>query len=550
MKRLLFIISLLLNCLFSLWAQIPENSYWEDGENFLQVSYRADTIDFFGGSGHDGGFDIHLLPGDRPNRYVDVGYPDNAADSIVLLKMSEGDSTRNVLVFYSNGRPNDVLKQYFPESNEDWAPGLKQILERQLHQQFEGIYANHKMGISCRFTPGMILWSEGGLRYDTLHYVLNYEFDTPCLSITLSNGKTWWVNPTITGINIYNTTYWEEVDGYTQGDTLLFPLEKIWSTTEHQGRWPYTSSEVLTSGRIDFYPNEVLRLMRNEIYARHGYHFADTALQQFFYNQVWYQEAPDNSLVRLTPLEAFNVKFIQSLEHREKRYSTPIDEGIAIKQRPMASSTKEYAWTGTLDGNIPIDIRLEIRNDHVAAGYIRYLNKPSASAILLGGRDDMRDSKHKPIISLSELLENGEVGAFIDIHLLSDGKANGVWHKYGTGEKYSFILNKPYSSNASNALAPVRPDEKILNYQKLDREINIVLDDNGFAQYELIGWDYDIDGIAPVKNGQFRIVNPECNTSVQVYIFQNFVQLQPLSYPQVWLEGMCPFFGSVYIRQR
>lgn len=552
MKRLLLLASALLSGALSLWAQIPENSYWEDGENFLQVSYRADTIDFFGGSGHDGGFDIHLLPGDRPNRYVDVGYPDNAADSIVLLKMSEGDSTRNVLVFYSNGRPNYVLKQYFPESNEDWAPGLKQILERQLHQLFEGIYVNHKMGISCRFTPGMILWSQGGLHYDTLYYTFNYEFDAPCHAITLSNGQMWWIKTTIHGIDIYNVHYWEDYDGYTPGDTLLFSLEKTWSTTEHQGRWAFTSSEVLTPGRIFFYPNEVLRLMRNEIYARHGYHFADTSLQQFFYNKVWYQEENDNRHIQLTPLEAFNVALIQTFEQQSGRHTLPVDEGLAPHPIPTAATTREYAWKGLLDNRIPIDLRLEIRDDHIAAGYIQYLKGDKKVPVLLLGNDSSLDRDRKPFTYVSEHFSDGTVGADWNIYLNPDGTASGICKGYGTEEKQTFILDKsyPYPTNAERALAPAEPSENVLRYYKTDHEIIInTSDTSGLVHFELLNFsDYDIDDIASINNGQFRFVIPECGTSVQIDLFRHFIRLNSISYPKVWMEE-CPYIGGVYIRK-
>lgn len=553
MKRLLLFASALLAGTLSLKAQISDNSFWEDGENFLKVTYRADTIDFFGGSAYDGGFEYHLKADERPNRFVDVGYPGNAADSVVLQKMYEDNGPCDVLVFYYGGQPSYVLKQYFPESDEEWAPGLKQILERQLHQLFEGIYVNHEMGISCRFTPGKILWSQGGLSHDTLYYTFNYEFDTPCRAITLSNGQMWWIETTIHGIDIYNVHYWEEYDGYTPGDTLLFQLEKTWSTTEHQGRWAFTSSEVLTPGRIYFYPNEVLRLIRNEIYARHGYHFSDTSLQQFFYNKVWYQEESDNRHVKLTPLEAFNVALIQTFEQQIGRHTLHVDEGLASYPIPTAGSTREYAWKGLLNNRIPIDLRLEIRDDHIAAGYIQYLKGGKKAPVLLLGSDSYRDRYRKPFTYVSEHFSDGTVGADWNIYLNPDGTASGIRKGHGTEEKLTFILDKPYPypSNAERALEPVTPAENFLKYYKTDHEIIInTSDTSSLVHFELLNvGDYDFDGIAPIKNGQFRLVIPECGTSVQVDLFRHFIRLNSISYPKVWMEE-CPFIGGVYIRKR
>jgi hypothetical protein len=66
-----------------------------------------------------------------------------------------------------------------------------------------------------------------------------------------------------------------------------------------------------------------LVLMRNEIYARHGYVFQRTDLQDYFGQQPWY--SPKDSLenwenanrlaeVELTPLERHNVKAILRYE--------------------------------------------------------------------------------------------------------------------------------------------------------------------------------------------------------------------------------------------
>ena len=59
-----------------------------------------------------------------------------------------------------------------------------------------------------------------------------------------------------------------------------------------------------------------LRLMRNEIYARHGYIFNDQNLQGYFSSQPWYRPRGNNSLAEaeLNPIEKRNIETIRSLK--------------------------------------------------------------------------------------------------------------------------------------------------------------------------------------------------------------------------------------------
>jgi hypothetical protein len=57
-----------------------------------------------------------------------------------------------------------------------------------------------------------------------------------------------------------------------------------------------------------------LRLMRNEVYARHGYVFKDLALQNYFLSQLWYK--PDNTfdMKKLSRYEFLFVSYLKKLE--------------------------------------------------------------------------------------------------------------------------------------------------------------------------------------------------------------------------------------------
>ena len=75
------------------------------------------------------------------------------------------------------------------------------------------------------------------------------------------------------------------------------------------GRWPWTSSRLIRPAELGPLSLGELELMRNEIYARHGYVFNDQNLQNYFSSQPWYRPKGDNNsaIAELTPVERQNI---------------------------------------------------------------------------------------------------------------------------------------------------------------------------------------------------------------------------------------------------
>ncbi len=61
---------------------------------------------------------------------------------------------------------------------------------------------------------------------------------------------------------------------------------------------------------------EELRILRNAIYAWHGYKFADPELTAYFLRQSWYFPEDDNAKIRLTELQSKNVELLLAYEGR------------------------------------------------------------------------------------------------------------------------------------------------------------------------------------------------------------------------------------------
>ena len=89
------------------------------------------------------------------------------------------------------------------------------------------------------------------------------------------------------------------------------------------GRWPWTSGRLIRPGELFPLSLGELELMRNEIYARHGWIFNRPDLRNYFESQPWYRPKRDladpqasNRRVEaeLTPVERRNLQIIVSRE--------------------------------------------------------------------------------------------------------------------------------------------------------------------------------------------------------------------------------------------
>jgi len=81
-----------------------------------------------------------------------------------------------------------------------------------------------------------------------------------------------------------------------------------------EGLYPQASTRQLTHNDLISMSEWQLKIMRNEIFARHGYIFKTAAMKNYFNQQSWYQPEFHDVLHLLTPIESKNIKFIQRYE--------------------------------------------------------------------------------------------------------------------------------------------------------------------------------------------------------------------------------------------
>ncbi len=83
------------------------------------------------------------------------------------------------------------------------------------------------------------------------------------------------------------------------------------------GEYPFASQRLLTADELKKYSKAELKIMRNEIYARHGYIFiAGREMDQYFRTQSWYQPKYKDVNKMFSDIERKNIQTISAAEKK------------------------------------------------------------------------------------------------------------------------------------------------------------------------------------------------------------------------------------------
>ncbi|MCC5945114.1 MAG: YARHG domain-containing protein [Bernardetiaceae bacterium] len=102
-------------------------------------------------------------------------------------------------------------------------------------------------------------------------------------------------------------------------DMILKPIDRnTWlnycaESFKLVGKYPATSYVELNQALVKNLDKKALTEMRNEIYARHGLVFSDKETQDYFASKDWYKPQYDVVENLLSPIEKFNIEFIEKL---------------------------------------------------------------------------------------------------------------------------------------------------------------------------------------------------------------------------------------------
>ena len=86
------------------------------------------------------------------------------------------------------------------------------------------------------------------------------------------------------------------------------------------GEYPKTSTKLLKEADVENMRPAELRLMRNEIYARHGYSFIIKDMQEHFAKVDWYMPTALDITTKLTDIETKNAALIKRYENYGSKY--------------------------------------------------------------------------------------------------------------------------------------------------------------------------------------------------------------------------------------
>ena len=122
----------------------------------------------------------------------------------------------------------------------------------------------------------------------------------------------WRVMPTVDGleVNVVRDEPFVDHSPRVADGALLRLVQSPYDGVD--GKWAFASVFPLTHQLLRVYPKQALKLMRGEIFARHGDTFTDPETQQYFDAQPWYK--PTGGKITLTDIERFNYDLIKQVE--------------------------------------------------------------------------------------------------------------------------------------------------------------------------------------------------------------------------------------------
>lgn len=157
------------------------------------------------------------------------------------------------------------------------------------------------VAVSIIIIVGAILWYVFSGKEDNNSYVSTYEPETEIVNeqetqVTADNNT----ETTTQTSNDYNEDYPED--------------EMMGTDCAQEDLYDFACQREVTANDIGYMTKEDLRIMRNWIYARHGYIFKSRDLKEYFSQYSWYSPRYSDVSSQLSKIEKRNVEFIKRHE--------------------------------------------------------------------------------------------------------------------------------------------------------------------------------------------------------------------------------------------
>ena len=299
MKKTLLLLAALATTINMASAQFNANSKWYGGSTIITCSSESSKSFLFE---YDDGRLFSLTRTSGNNFSVSDGYY-HPKIKTAEYRIVEG----NKVLLFKDAKGN--ILQHFKQSNNQW----KTEMEKGYHQILDGTYVD-ETGVKYTFDGNTL--TIGSNKF-------SFSLDPGMYSLLHINDAAYWWEVSATGINLYNAL--EGKISFEQGN-LWHKLREV----TPNGRWTFLSNEIVEGDFMWSYPSGIIRIIRNEIYARHGYVFNSADLKAYFSKQPWYKPLNNNAAVKLSAIETLNVEILKANETaaREGTDDMTIDDGL------------------------------------------------------------------------------------------------------------------------------------------------------------------------------------------------------------------------------
>ncbi len=302
--------------LCALAGHLVKGSSWTDGFMSLRVSEMHDgKATMIGGTLHEGGYEVMLVSTGTDGEYIvqpaeggDQQYCSFGGQTRYGDKVTE-EEVNGIPLLVSRGS-DGTLKYVLQQLRDD---GLHELVIGDILKTYAGQYVDDQ-GRKWQFSLEGTVQRPGDHAF--IPFTIMECYDMPCEVIKFGPGDYARVKISTTGLNLYHCAFDEATEEYNTDGALMAKLRRTGTPWGNQGLCPLTAIELLTCSMAAHYDKPTLRILRNEIWARHGYVFQSSDLQRHFDNASWYHPNPSgNSTITLSPVEQMNVDILRSVEN-------------------------------------------------------------------------------------------------------------------------------------------------------------------------------------------------------------------------------------------
>jgi len=288
---------------------------WTNGDMEYRVQSKGNVFLFYGHDRNEGGFGFALTKRTDGKMYIseiqneEVAYYcfEQYLNSTVEYKLLKGQE----LLFVRNQK-NAIIDIFIVDN-------LQNISTTALIRYLAGSYTDAN-GKNYVFNANATRASGFGT---TEQYTFDERQFVPDFIISFGNDKSYritrksGVNEVRLHFEPYMKDNYDEWQPSKTGQSFTL-TKKTWDNNvadkNIQGRYPFTSSRVMTRGELILFTNDELDIMRNEIFARHGHIFKTARYRDYFNTQSWYKATVNDATSNLSEIERLNVEQIKAVQ--------------------------------------------------------------------------------------------------------------------------------------------------------------------------------------------------------------------------------------------